>query len=148
MKGIRIVVGQGAVAEAIAADRNNKEIIFKNCAPFTDCVSKTNKTQVDNAKDLDVAMPMYILIEYSNYYSNTSGILWQYCRGEPDDNITDSESFKSKSSYVNGTDDDGTADVQKAAPLKYLENFWRTLEIPLINCETILIIIWSANCVI
>ena len=70
---------------AAGADANNtnKKVIFKNCAPFTDCISKINNTQVDNAKDIDIVMPMYNLIEYSDNYSKTSGSLWQYCKDRP-----------------------------------------------------------------
>ena len=60
--------GAGAAASNIG-----KKVIFKNCAPFTDCVSKINNTQVDNAKDIDILMLMYNLIECSNNYSKTSG---------------------------------------------------------------------------
>ena len=62
-------------ADGAAANNTNKKVIFKNCAPFTDCISKINNTQVDNAKDIDIVMPMYNLIEYSNNYSKTSGSL-------------------------------------------------------------------------
>ena len=75
-----------------------KEIIFKNCAPFTDCISEINNTQVDNAKDLDVVMLMYNLIEYSDNYSKTRGSLWQYYRDEQHNTLTNSESFESKKS--------------------------------------------------
>ena len=70
---------------AVDADANNtnQKVIFKNCAPFTDCISKINNTQVDNAKDIDIVMPMYNLIEYSDNYSKTSGSLWQYCKDIP-----------------------------------------------------------------
>ena len=64
--------------------------------PFTDCRSEINNTQIDNAKDLDVVMPMYNLIEYSENYSKTSGGLWQYHRDDPNDIIANSESFKCK----------------------------------------------------
>ena len=57
---------------------NNIQVVFKNCAPFTDCIREINDTQIDNAKDIDAVMPMYNLIEYSNNYSKTSGSLWQY----------------------------------------------------------------------
>ena len=62
---------------------NNKEVVFKNCAPFTDCLSEINDTKIDNAKDTDVVIPMYNLIEYSHDYSKTSRGLWQYYRDEP-----------------------------------------------------------------
>ena len=73
---------------AAGADANNtnKKVIFKNCAPFTDCISKINNTQVDNAKDIDIVMPMYNLIEYRDNYSKTSGSLQQYCKDIPTGN--------------------------------------------------------------
>ena len=60
------------------ANNTNTKVIFKNCAPFTDCISKINNTQIDNAKDIDIVMPMYSLIEYSDSHSKASGRLWQY----------------------------------------------------------------------
>ena len=60
---------------------NNKIIII--CAPFADCMIETNNAQKDNTKDIDVVMPMYNLIEYSDNYSTTSESLWQYDRDEP-----------------------------------------------------------------
>ena len=61
----------------------NKKVIFKSCAPVSKCIKRTNNTQVDDAPDIDVVMPIYNLIEYNDNYSKTSGILWQYCRDEP-----------------------------------------------------------------
>ena len=61
-------------------------------------------------------------------------------------NATDSCNFKAKNSCQ--TNDDGIINVEIMVPLKYLSNFWRTLEIPLINCEVELILMWSAGCVI
>ena len=63
-------------AAALATNNLNKKVIFKNCAPFTNCISRINNTQVNDAHDIDVVMPMYNLIEYSDNYSNSSGILW------------------------------------------------------------------------
>ena len=63
---------------AAAANDTNKKVIFKNCAPFTNCISKINNTQIDNAEYIDIVMPMYNLIEYSDDYLKTSGSLWQY----------------------------------------------------------------------
>ena len=133
--------------------------MFKNCAPFTDCISKINNTQVDHVKDIDVVMPMYNLIEYSENYSKTPGSLWQYCKDKPDvnnngdivdfngGNATDSFNFKAK--ITGQTDDDGKINyIEIMVPLKSLSNFWRTLEMPLINCEDNLILTWSADCVI
>ena len=72
VKGTITVAGQGTDA---AVNRNNKQVIFKNCPPFTECISEKHNAQVDNAKDLDGLMPMYILIEYSNNYAKTLGSL-------------------------------------------------------------------------
>ena len=124
-------------------------MIFKNCAPFNNCLSKINNAQVDNAKDIDIVMPMYNLIEYSDNYPKTSGSLWQYYRDEPNNNLADSESFKFKVKITGKTpNDDNETDVEIMVPLKYLSNFWRTLELPLINCEVNLVLTWSSTCVI
>ena len=95
---------------AAAADPNNrnKKVIFKNCAPFTNCISKINNTQIDNTEYIDIVMPMYNLLGYSDNYSKTSGSLWQYCKDIPavnnngdivdfnGTNATDSFNFKTK----------------------------------------------------
>ena len=143
-------------ADGAAANNTNKKVIFKNCAPFTNCISKINNTQIDNAEYIDIVMPMYNLIEYSDNYSKTSGSLWQYCKEIPavnnDGDIVDfnganaTDSFNFKTKITGQTDDDGRIDnVEIMVPLKYLSNFWRTLEIPLINCEVELILTWSAK---
>ena len=143
------ITGAGADAAARQAHDRDKGVAFKNCAPFTNCISEINNTQVDNAKDIDIVMPMYNLIEYSDNYAKTTGSLWQYFRNEPNDDIEDSESFKSKIKITGKTpDDDNEKDVEIKVPLKYLSNFWRTLEMPLINCEVNLILTWSSTCVI
>ena len=132
------------------ANNTDKKVIFKNRAPFTNCISKTYNTQVDNAKGIDIVMPMYNLIEYSDNYAKTSGILWQYCLDMPavnnnnaisdvtENNLTDSFNFKVK--ITSQTGNGGTKDVEIMVPLKYFSNFWRTLEMPLINCEINLIL--------
>ena len=75
--------------------------------------------------------------------------LRQYYKDDPNDNLTDSESFKSKVKKTRNTPAAGNAkDVEIVVPLKYLSNFWRTLEMPLINCEVNLILTWSKDCVI
>ena len=121
---------------------------------------KINNTQIDNAKDIDIVMPMYNLIEYSDNYAKTTGSLWQYCKDIPaqnanandviteftEGNLTDSFNFKLK--ITGRTGNGGTKDVEIMVPLKYLSNFWRTLEIPLINCEVYLILTWSSACVL
>ena len=92
---------------------------------------------------------MYNLTEYSDNYSKKSGSLWQYYKDDPNDNMKQSESFKSKIKITRKThSNDDTKDVEILVPLKYLSNFWRTLEIPLINCEVELILTWSKDCVI
>ena len=105
-------------------------------------------------------MPVYNVIEYSDNYAKTTGSLWQYCKDIParnannDDaiitfdanNLTDSFKFKAK--ITGQTGNDGTKDVEIIVPLKYLSNFWRTLEMPLINCEINLILTGSSTCVI
>ena len=102
---------------------------------------------------------MYNIIEYSDNYSKTSGSLWQHCNNIPpvnnDGNIVDfngantTDSFNFKTKIARQTDDNGRIDnVGIMGPLKYLSNFWRTLEMLLINCEVNLIFTWSANCVI
>ena len=70
-------------ADGAAANNTNKNVIFKNCAPFTNCISKINNTQIDNAEYIDIVMPMYNLIECSDNYSKTSGSLCQYCKEIP-----------------------------------------------------------------
>ena len=96
-------------------------------------------------------MPVYNLIEYSDNYSKISGSLWQYYKDEPNDNIADSKSFKSKVIITGKTPVDRYKKKKKIeiiVPLKCLSNFWRTLEMPLINCEFNLILTWSRDCVI
>ena len=96
VKGKITVVGAGDDDAAKRVDERDKGVAFKNCAPFTSCICKINYTQVDNAKDIDIVMPMYNLVEYSNNYAKTSRSLWQYYIDEPNDSLTDCESFKSK----------------------------------------------------
>ena len=77
-----ITVNNTAAAGA-NANNNNKKVIFKNCVPFTNCISKINNTDVDNAKYIYIVMPMYNLIKYGDNYSKTSGSLWEYCKDIP-----------------------------------------------------------------
>ena len=159
------VAVNNTAAEGDTANNAAKKVIFKNCAPFTNCISKTNNTQIDNAQYIDIVMAMYNVIEYSDNYSKTSGNLWRYCKEIPaadDDgdivdfngaNATDSFNFKTKITGQTAANNNngniaGRVDVEIMVPLKYLSNFWRTLEMPLINCEIELILTWSRNCVI
>ena len=152
-----ISVNNTAAAGA-AANNTNRKVIFKNCAPFTNCISEINNMQIDNAKDIDIVMPMYNLIEYSDNYAKTTGGLCQYCKDIPARNNNDeiiefragnpTDSFNFKVKITGRTGDDGTKNVEIMVPLKYLSNFWRTLEMPLINCEVNLILTWSSTCVL
>ena len=144
VKGTITITEAGDDAAARQADERDKGVIFKNCAPFSNCMSEINNTQVDNAKGIDIVIPMYNLIEYSDNYVKTSGSLWQYYRDEPNNVLANSESFKFKVKITGKTPaDDNEKDVEIMVPLKYLSNFWRTLEMPLINCEVNLILTWS-----
>ena len=101
---------------------------------------------------------MYNLIEDSDNYSKTSGSLWQWFKETPtvnnNGNIVDfnganaTDSFNFKTKITGQTNNAGTIDVELMIPLKYLSNFLRTLEMPLINCEIKLILTWSTGCII
>ena len=142
-----LVIGNISVAGGDA----NKKVAFKNCAPFKECRTAISVTFVDKTKHINIVMPMYNLIEYSDNYSDTSGSLWQFKRHEVDGNVdltvdvqhipNNSSSFKYKSSLT--TDRNG---IQIAVPLKHLSNFWRSLEMPLINCKVELSLTWNPNC--
>ena len=124
-------------------------MVFKNRAPFTKCISQINNTQLDGAQEIDLVMPMYNLIKYSDNCSKTSGSLWKYHRYEPRNNLANSESLKldvniSEKIPVAGN----TNDVEMAGPLKYLSHFSRTLEMLLFNCEINLDLTWSATGII
>ena len=83
-------------------------------------MSRRNNADIDNAHDIDIVMPMYNLTEYSDNYSKTSGSLWQYYKDDPNDNLANSESFKSKVKITGKTPNNGnTKDVEIIVPLKY-----------------------------
>ena len=96
LKGAITITGGGADASEQREYKVNKQLTFKNCSPFSNCITQINNTQINNAKGLDVVMSMYKLIEYSNSYAKTSGRVWQHYKDDPNDSITDSESFKFK----------------------------------------------------
>ena len=146
-------------------DKRNRPLILKNNAPFVSCITKINNELIEDAKDLDEVMPMYNLLEYSKNYMKTIGSFYNYYRDElsnddDDDNnfnnikIVNSNAFKYKNKIIGNTynvDDankNGTQEVEIAIPLKYLGNFWRALNIPLISCEVSLELKWNKNCVI
>ena len=130
------------------ADRNNgaydKKLAFKNNEPFISCISKINNTLIDISEDLDIVTPMYNLIEYSKNYSKTSKTLSNFYREEPNSgavgninySIKDSKYFHYKASIAGKLENNNaTKSVEIVVPSKYLSNFWRTLDMPLINCE-------------
>ena len=128
---------EGTKAAAISLETIKRERQFLKTAQFTDCISEINNTQADNAKDLDIVMPMYNLIEYSDNYVKTVGRLCQYCRDDPNDNITDSAWF------TGNTGNADTVNVEIVVPLKWLI-FGQFLK----YCEITLDLTWSADRVI
>ena len=123
---------------------NNTRLALKNCAPFTKCNLEINDEHVDTAENLDIVMLMYNLMEYSDNYQDSSATLYQYKRDEPPDNINNnlttntSSSFKYKVDLLgNPAVDNNVArrDLKIVVPLKYLSNFFRSLEMSLINCK-------------
>ena len=149
VKGKITITEAGDNAAARQVDEIDKDVGFKNCAPFISHKSDVNNIDIDYCQDIDIVMPMYNLIEYSDNYAKTFRSLWQYDRDEPNNNLENSKSFKSKIKITGKTPDGGNEkDVEIMAPLKHLSNFWRTLEMLLINCEVNLILTWSPTCVI
>ena len=151
-------------------DKRNRPLILKNNAPFPSCITRINGELIEDAGDLDIVMSMYNLLEYSKNYRKTIGSLYNYYRDELSDdaddnnfdniNVVNSNTFKYKNKITGNTynvnagiqgydvNKNGTQEVELAIPLKYLGNFWRALNIPLINCEVSLELKWDKNCVI
>ena len=146
----------------VAAAAADTIVAFKNCVPFTRCATHINDEHVETAENLDTIMPMYNLIEYSDNYADSSGSLYQFKRDESPMNnagnpnnvaLDNSTSFKYKASLLGkATDTDGDdrslKNTKMVVPLKYLSNFFRSLEIPLINCKIHLELNWNNDCVI
>ena len=156
--------------------KKNKAVAFKSSAPFTNSISKINGVKTDNAEYLDVVMPLYNLLKYSKNYRKATGSLWNYYRDEPSDPLaSNSESSKYKTGITGNTYNVGAGEsgydenkvgknetvvpLKKVVvevvienevdiPLKYLSNFWRNSNIPLINCEVELILTQSKKCVL
>ena len=147
-----VVEGDITLEDDDDANKRNKNLAFKNNAPFINCISQINSVKIDNAEDLDVViMPMYNLLIYSKNYRKTTGRLWNCYRDEPSNPLSSySESFKYKTSIVGKTpqNNDSLTNAKVLIPLKYLSIFWRVLNIPLINCEVELILTWSKTCVL
>ena len=142
---------------AAAVDANTR-LAFKNCAPFTKCNLEINDEHVDTAENLDITMPMYNLIEYSDNDQDSSATLYQHKRDEPpeDDAVADltadnSISLKYKISLLGNpvvVNNTARINVKVVVPLKYLSNFFRSLEMPLINCKIKLNLTWKKECVL
>ena len=136
-------------------NKRNRPLILKNNASFVSCITRINGELIEDADDLDIVMSMYNLLEYSKNFRKTIGSLYNYYRDElsddADDNnfdnikVVNSNTFKYKitgNTYNVNAGADGyyvnknsKQEVELAVPLKYLGNFWRALNIPLISCE-------------
>ena len=153
-----LVNGTITVAGNNQRDRQNRPLILKNNAPFISCITRINGELIEDADDVDIVMPMYNLLEYSKNYRKTIGSLYNYYRDELGDDadnnqfnnikVVNSNTFKYKNKIIDNTNNAGTKDIELAIPLKYLGNFWRALNIPLISCEISLELKWNKNCVI
>ena len=130
------------------------QVAFKNCAPFKNYNTEINDTFVDEAGFINVAVPMYSLIEYSDNHPDTSGSLWSFKRDKIASNAnvtidTDTSSFKYKASIIGDTAADVKIDgVKIAVPLKCFSDFWRSLGMLLINCKVELFLTWVDNYVL
>ena len=151
------------------AYNNDRRFTLKNNAPFISCITKINGKLVENAEDLDIVMPMYNLIEYSKNYRKTNGSLHNYYRDEPKSEVNNginysinnsaSYDYKAKiaekvAAYMTndaiGNDNHELPEVEVKiiVPLKHLGNFWRELNMPLVNCDVELKLKWNKNCVL
>ena len=141
---------------------NATRLALKNCAPFTKCNLEINNEHVDAAENLDIVMPMYNLIEYSDNYQDSSATLSQYKRDEPPEADVVADLTSNNSDYLkykikllgNVIEVAGDAagvrrlNVKVVVSLKYLSNFFRSLEMPLINCKIKLSLTWKKECVL
>ena len=151
-------------------DKRNRTVILKNSVPFVSCITRINGELIEDDDDLDIVMSMYNLLEYSKNYRKTIGLLYNYYRDELSDNdddnnfdnikVVNSNTFKYKNKIIGKTynvnagaqgydvNKNGKHEAELAIPLKYLGNFWRALNIPLISFEVSLELKWDKNCVI
>ena len=149
-------------------NKKDRKLILKNNAPFVSCITRINNELIEDADDLDIAMPMYNLLEYSKNYRKTIGPLYNYYRDEltnnnnnfANRNVVNSNAFKYKNKTIGNkynvdaaaagydANKNGMQELEIAIPLKYLGNFWRALNIPLISCEVSLELKWNKNCII
>ena len=138
-----------------AAANANTRLALKNCAPFTKFNLEINYEHVDIAENLDIVMPMYNLIEYSDNYQDSSVTLYQYKRDEPPEAdpipnlaVDNSSSFKYKVELLGDpvvANNIARRNVKVVVPLKYLSNFFKSLEMPSINCKIKLNLTWKKN---
>ena len=151
-----LVDGTIRAEAANAANAEASRLALKNCAPFTKCNLKINDEHVDTAENLDIIMPMYNLKEYLDNYEDSSATLYQYKPDEPPDNNVDltannSESFKYKVNLLGNpvvTNRIVKRNLKIVVPLKYSSNFFRSLEMPLINCKIKLKLTWKKEYVL
>ena len=155
-----LVKGTITVAGNNLRDRKDRPLILKNNAPFGSCITRINGELIEDAGDLDIVMPMYNLLGYSKNYRKTIGLLYNYYRDELSDDADDNQfnnikvvikvvnTFKYKNKIIDNINNQGTKDIELAIPLKYLGNFWKALNIPLISWEVSLELKWDKNCVI
>ena len=125
---------------------------FKNCASLRSCEVTINDEHAEKAEDLVIVMPIYNLLEYSDNYQDSTGSLYQSKRDEPPhDNANvanNTTSLVYKSKLISGTDDNNLNNVKLVVPLKYVSNFFRSLELPLVNCKIDLELRWHKDCMI
>ena len=127
-------------------------VCFKNCAPFCTCSLYINDEFRENAKEMDVTMPMYNFLEYSDNYEDSTGSFYHFKRSEittgndnnADVTVDNSKPFAYRASLVG----DAVNNVELVVPLKYISNFFRSLEMPLINCKIHLELEWDPNCLL
>ena len=172
VKGTITVTAPGANNDANnIRDKRNRPLILKNNVPFVSCITRINGELIGDADDLDIVIiPMYNLLEYSKNYRKTIGSLYNYYRDELNDGadnnnfdnikVVNSNTFKYKNKITSNTynvdagvdgydvNKNGKQEIELAIPLRYLDNFWRTLNIPSISCEVSLELKWNKNCVI
>ena len=154
---IRAIPGAAVGNPPAVPALNLSRLALKNWAPFTKCNLEINDEHVDTAENLDIVMPMYNLIEYSDNYQDSSAALYQHKRDQPpydiDNNLTvnNSSSFKYKVKLLGNpvvNNNVATLNVKIVVPLKYLSSFFRSLEMPLINCKIKLNLTWKKECVL
>ena len=169
VKGTITVTAPGANNNANnIRDKRNRPVILNNNAPFLSSITRINGELIEDADDLDIVMPMYNLLKYSKNYRKTIGSLYNHYRDEVTNdnndnftniNVVNSEAFKYKNKIIAntynvnasadgyGVNKNGTKEIELAIQLKYLGNFWRAQNIPLISCEVFLELKWNKNCV-